>query len=168
MLHTSAIVLHATCAIAAFIVGMILIFQQDARRQLQLARTLLVLLTLMGVFLVIAILSHLTSLPTIKQFVFGALFILLLYMIWRAVQAVMVLTPQEQGQETQIKVVDHVGFMSASCRLRAHLPLRRLCHRQRDSPVRSWLAGAVMALGAIGVGIWELNARKTTLRMHPA
>ena len=51
MLHTSAIVFHATCAVAAFIVGIILIFQQDVRRQLQLARALLALLTLMGGFL---------------------------------------------------------------------------------------------------------------------
>ena len=65
-MHTFAIVVHATSAIAAFIIGIVLIFQSNALRQLQLARAMVVLLVLMGVFLVIAILSHVTSLSTLK------------------------------------------------------------------------------------------------------
>jgi hypothetical protein len=57
-----------------------------------------VLLVLMEVFLVIAILSHFNSLPTIKQLIFGGLAILLLYIIWRAVQAVSVLREQPGNQ----------------------------------------------------------------------
>ena len=111
-MHTFAIVVHATSAIAAFIIGVVLIFQRNTLRQLQLARAFLVLLILMGVFLVIAILSHVTSLPTIKQLIFGGLVILGVYMIWRAVQAVTVLT--KQHQEDQLKVIDHVGFVLIS------------------------------------------------------
>src|SRR5438132_3582392 len=87
-MHTFAIVVHATSAIAAFIIGIVFIFQSNTLRQLQLGRAIVVLLMLMEVFLVIAILSHVTSLPTITQIIFGGLVILGGYMIWRAVQAV--------------------------------------------------------------------------------
>ncbi len=108
-MHTFAIVVHATSAIAAFIIGIVFIFQSNTLRQLQLGRAIVVLLVLMEVFLVIAILSHVTSLPTITQIIFGGLVILGGYMIWRAVQAVTVLTKQQQ--EDQLKVIDHVGFV---------------------------------------------------------
>src|SRR5215469_11007637 len=111
-LHTSAIVLHALSATGAFLVGIVLLFQSNTLRQLQLARAVVVLLILMAVFLVIAILSHLTSLPTSKQLIFGGLFILLVYMIWRAIQAVIVL--QKQQQVDQLKVIDHIGFVLIS------------------------------------------------------
>ena len=65
-MHTIAIVAHATSAIAAFIIGVALIFQRNTLRQIPLARAFLVLLILMEVFLVIAILSHVTSLSTLK------------------------------------------------------------------------------------------------------
>src|SRR5437588_8799526 len=84
-LHTLAIVAHALSATAAFIVGSVLLFQSKTLRQLQLARAVVVLLVLMEVFLVIAILSHVKNLPTIKQLIFGGLAILLLYIIWHAV-----------------------------------------------------------------------------------
>jgi membrane protein implicated in regulation of membrane protease activity len=60
-----------------------------------------VLLMLMAVFLVIAILSHVTSLPTIEQLLFGGLVLLVVYMIWRAVQAVTVLTKQQQADQLE-------------------------------------------------------------------
>src|SRR5436305_622800 len=106
-MHTFAIVVHATSAIAAFIIGIVLIFQSNTLRQLQLARAVLVLLILLEVFLVIAILSHVTSLPTITQIIFGGLAILGVYMIWRAVQAVSVL---RQPHPNQGAVIDHIGF----------------------------------------------------------
>lgn len=87
-MHTIAIVVHATSAIAAFILGIVLIFQSNTLRQLQLGRVFVGLLILMGIFLVIAILSHVTSLSTIKQIIFGGPVILVRYMIWRAVQTV--------------------------------------------------------------------------------
>jgi len=158
-MHEYAIVLHATCAIAAFIVGMILIFQSDMRRQLQLARALVALLMLMGVFLVIAILSHLTSLPTIKRLIFGGLVLLLIYMIWRAVQAVTVLT--RQPQDAQLKVVDHVGFVLISL-FDGFAIVSAL-----DLQAPRWLV-AVIAVGAVGIGIFGLTARKRTLKTQVA
>lgn len=159
MLHTYAIVFHATCAVAAFIVGMILIFERSLPRQLQLARVLLALLALMGVFLVAAILSHLSILPTVKQIVFGVLFALLLYMIWRAVQAVTALTSAQQGYE--LKVVDHVGFVLISLfdgfAIVSAIDLR----------APGWLV-AVIAVAAVVVGVWGLNLRKTALGLQPA
>jgi Ca2+/Na+ antiporter len=156
-MHTFAIVVHATSAIAAFIIGIVFIFQSNTLRQLQLGRALLVLLILMEIFLVIAILSHVTSLSTIKQIIFGGLVILGGYMIWRAVQAVTVLTKQQQ--EDQLKVIDHVGFVLISLfdgfaivsALDLHAP--------------GWLV-AVIAVGAVGVGIFGINVRKKTLKMQ--
>jgi hypothetical protein len=162
LLHTSAIVLHATCALAAFVVGVILIFQPAGRRQLQLARALVALLVLMGAFLLVAILSHLTSLPSITQIIFGGLFILLLYMIWRAIQAVNVLTGPSGGRgEGQLKVVDHVGFVLISL-FDGFAIVSAL-----DLGAPGWLV-AIIAVGAVVVGILALNARKTTLKMQTA
>jgi Ca2+/Na+ antiporter len=162
MLHTSAIVLHATCAVAAFVVGVILIFQPAGRRRLQLARALVALLALMGLFLLVAILSHLTSLPAIQQFIFGGLFLLLLYMVYRAVQAVNVLTRPSGGQgDDQLKVVDHVGFVLISL-FDGFAIVSTL-----DLGAPGWLV-AIIAVGAVVVGILALNARKTALKMQTA
>lgn len=156
-MHTFAIVVHATSAIAAFIIGVVLLFQSNTLRQLQLGRAFFVLLMLMAVFLVIAILSHVTSLPTSKQLIFGGLVILVVYMIWRAVQALTVLTKQKQAD--QLKVLDHVGFVLISLfdgfaivsALDLHAP--------------GWLV-AVIAVGAVAVGIYGINVRKKTLKMQ--
>ena len=93
-LHTLAIIVHGASATGAFIIGLVLIFQSGSRRQVQLGVAFLVLLIMMEVFLVIAILSHVLSLPTITQIIFGALAILGVYMIWRAIQALSVLQEQ--------------------------------------------------------------------------
>ncbi len=156
-MHTIAIVVHATSAIAAFIIGVVLIFQRNTLRQLQLARAFLVLLILMEVFLVIAILSHVTSLPAITQLIFGGLVILGVYMIWRAVQALTVLTKQNQAD--QLKVIDHVGFVLISL-FDGFAIVSAL-----DLQAPGWLV-AVIAVGAVGVGIYGINVRKKTLKMQ--
>jgi hypothetical protein len=156
-LHTLAIVLHASSATGAFIVGSVLLFQSNTLRQLQLARAVLVLLILMEVFLVIAILSHVSSLPTITQIIFGGLTILGLYMIWRAVQAVTVLT--NQHQEDQLKVIDHVGFVLIS------LFDGLVIVSALDLQAPGWLV-AVVAVGAVALGIYGINVRKKTLTMQ--
>ncbi len=156
-MHTIAIVAHATSAIAAFIIGVVLIFQRNTLRQLQLARAFLVLLILMEVFLVIAILSHVTSLPAITQLIFGGLVILGVYMIWRAVQALTVLTKQNQAD--QLKVIDHVGFVLISL-FDGFAIVSAL-----DLQAPGWLV-AVIAVGAVGVGIYGINVRKKTLKMQ--
>ena len=154
-MHTIAIVLHATSAIAALIIGIVLIFQSNALRQLQLARALVVLLVLMEVFLVIAILSHVTSLSTLTQIIFGGLALLVVYMIWRAVQAVIVLTKHQP--EYQLKVIDHVGFVLISL-FDGFAIVSAL-----DLQAPAWLV-AVIAVGAVGVGIVGINVRKKTLK----
>ncbi|MGZ3665909.1 MAG: hypothetical protein ACXWQR_22560 [Ktedonobacterales bacterium] len=157
MLHTTAIVLHTTCAIAAFFVGLTLILQPTGRRQLQLARALVALLILMGVFLVTAILSHLTSLSTTTQLIFGGLVLLLVYMIWRAVQAVNVLTGRQPAN--QLSVIDHVGFVLISL-FDGFAIVTAL-----DLGAPGWLVG-VIAVGAVVIGILGINARKRTLKMQ--
>ena len=156
-MHTIAIVVHATSAIAAFIIGIVFIFQSNTLRQLQLGRAMVVLLLLMEVFLIIAILSHVTSLPTIKQLIFGGLVILVVYMIWRAVQAVTVLTKQQPAD--QLKVIDHVGFVLISL-FDGFAIVSAL-----DLQAPGWLV-AVIAVGAVGVGILGINVRKKTLKMQ--
>ena len=155
-LHTIAIVLHALSATGAFLVGIVLLFQSNTLRQLQLARAVLVLLILMEVFLVIAILSHVTSLPTIMQIIFGGLAILGVYMIWRAVQAVSVL---QAPSGNQVAIIDHIGFILISLfdgfaivsAIDLHAP--------------AWLV-AVIAVGAVAIGIYAINVRKKTLPMQ--
>ena len=155
-MHTFAIVVHATSAIAAFIIGIVFIFQSNTLRQLQLGRAIVVLLMLMEVFLVIAILSHVTSLPAITQIIFGGLAILGLYMIWRAVQAVSVLRDQHGNQEA---VIDHIGFnlialfdgFAIISAIDLHAP--------------GWLV-AVIAVAAVALGIYAINLRKKTLTIQ--
>ena len=156
-MHTIAIVAHATSAIAAFIIGVVLIFQRNTLRQIPLARAFLVLLILMEVFLVIAILSHVTSLPTITQLIFGGLALLGAYMIWRAVQALTVLAKQNQAD--QLKVIDHVGFVLISL-FDGFAIVSAL-----DLQAPGWLV-AVIAVGAVGIGIYGINVRKKMLKMQ--
>ena len=157
ILHTIAIVAHALSATGAFIVSIAVLVQSRARRQLQLARAVVVLLVLMEVFLIIAILSHVTSLPTVKQLVFGGLALLLLYMIWRAVQTVWVLREQPTNQGA---VTSHIGFVLISLfdgfaivsALDVHAP--------------GWLV-AVIAVGAVAIGIAAITVRtKSLVKQH--
>jgi hypothetical protein len=151
--HTLAIVIHALSATGAFIVGVVLLFQSNMLRQRQLGRAHVVLLILMEVFLVIAILSHVTSLATITQLVFGGLALLGPYMIWRAVQAVSALREQPGNQGA---VIDHIGFNLLSLfdgfAIVSALDL--------DAP--GWLV-AVIAVGAVALGISAIDRRKKTL-----
>jgi hypothetical protein len=149
-LHTLAIVIHALSATGAFIIGIVILFQSKTSRQLQLGVAFLVLLILMEVFLVIAILSHVTSLPTITQIIFGGLAILGLYMIWRAVQAVSVLREQPANQRA---VIDHVGFNLISL-FDGFAIISAI-----DLHAPGWLI-AVIAVGAVALGIYTINLRK--------
>ena len=152
-LHTLAIIVHALSATGAFVVGVTLLFQSSTRRQLQLGVAFLVLLILMEVFLVIAILSHVTSLPTMTQLIFGGLAILGLYMIWRAFQAVSVLREQPGNQGA---VIDHIGFNLISL-FDGFAIISAI-----DLQAPGWLV-AVIAVGAVALGISAINVRKKTL-----
>lgn len=152
-LHTLAIVAHALSATGAFIVGIVLLFQSKTLQQLQLARAVVVLLVLMEVFLVIAIISHFNSLPTMKQLIFGGLAILLLYIIWRAVQAVSVLRDQPAHQGA---VIGHIGFVLISL-FDGFAIVSAI-----DLQAPGWLV-AVIAVGAVAIGISAITVRKKTL-----
>jgi hypothetical protein len=116
----------------------------------------LVLLILMEVFLVIAILSHVSSLQTITQIIFGGLTILGLYMIWRAVQALSVL---REPNGNQLAVIDHIGFILISL-FDAFAIVSSI---DLHAPV--WLV-AVIAVGAVALGIYAINVRKKMLPMQ--
>ena len=113
----------------------------------------LVLLVLLEVFLVIAILSHVTSLPTITQIIFGGLAILGVYMIWRAVQAVLVL---RQPHPNQGAVIDHIGFNLISL-FDGFAIISAI-----DLHAPGWLV-AVIAVAAVVFGIYAINLRKKML-----
>ena len=155
-LHTLSIVIHALSATGAFIVGIVLLFQNKTLRQRQLARAVLGLLILMEVFLVIAIISHLNSLPAITQIIFLGLAVLGLYMIWRAVQAVSVLQAQSGNQGA---VIDHMGFILIS------LFDGFAIVTATDLQAPGWLV-ALVAVGAVALGISAINVRKKTLPMQ--
>src|SRR5438552_3316543 len=155
-LHTLAIVVHALSATGAFIIGIVLIFQSNTLRQLQLGVAFLVLLILLEVFLVIAIISHVSSLPTVTQIIFGGLAILGLYMIWRAVQAVSVLREPHGNQGA---VVDHIGFNLIAL-FDGFAIISAI-----DLGAPGWLV-AVIAVGAVVIGIYAINVRKKMLTMQ--
>ncbi len=155
-LHTLAIVAHALSATGAFIIGIVLLFQSKTLRQLRLAGAFVVLLMLMEVFLVIAILSHVTSIPAITQIIFGGLAILGVYMIWRAVQALAVLREQPSNQGA---VIDHIGFNLISL-FDGFAIISAI-----DLHAPGWLV-AVIAVGAVALGISAINVRKKTLTIQ--
>ena len=78
-------------------------------------------------------------------------------MIWRAVQAVTVLTKQNQAD--QLKVIDHVGFVLIS------LFDGFAIVTATDLQAPGWLV-ALVAVGAVALGIYGINVRKKTLRMQ--
>ncbi|GHO83777.1 hypothetical protein [Dictyobacter formicarum] len=151
--HLLMIIFHATSATAAFIVGLALLFQRDLLRQRQLAMALVVLLILLEIFLILAILSHLTSLAMVQQIVFGGLGLLGLYMIWRALQALVLL---RQAPDNQGAVMDHVGFNLISL-FDGFAIVSAI-----DLQAPGWLV-AIIAIGAVALGIYAINSRKKAL-----
>lgn len=88
MLHTTMIALHAAAGVAAFVAGCFARVPPKAeQRARQLFGVYLVALGLMLVFLLAAIASHWRQLSTAEQVIFGGLFLLGLYMAWRALSA---------------------------------------------------------------------------------
>ncbi len=75
-------------------------------------------------------------------------------MIWRAVQALTILT--HQHQEDQLKVIGHVGFV----------PISLFDGFAIVSALDLHAPGWLVAVGAVGVGIYGINVRKKTLKMQ--
>jgi hypothetical protein len=151
-LYTIAIILHAASATAAFIVGIILLFQ-SGQLQRQLATTVLVLLSLMEIFMIAAILSHVSTLPAILQGTFTGLAVLGLYLVWRAVQTVLVLRNPDGDQ---LAVISHIGFILIS------LFDGFAIVSSIDLHAPAWLV-AIIAVAAVILGIYGIEQRKKTL-----
>lgn len=88
MLHTAMIILHAAAGVTAFVAGCLALVSPKAEQRAQrLFRVYLLSLGLMLVFLLAAMAAHWQQLSIAAQVTFGGLFLLGLYMGWRALSA---------------------------------------------------------------------------------
>jgi hypothetical protein len=109
MLHTTMIILHAAAGVAAFVAGCLALFPPAAeQRAQQLFGVYLVSLGLMIVFLLGAMAAHWQQLGTGEQVIFGGLFLLGLYMGWRALAARGLL--RRRSEQWRLPYMEHVGF----------------------------------------------------------
>jgi len=104
--------------------------------------------------MVVAIVTHLSGLPTIALIIFGVLPFLGLYIIVRSVQGLGVLRGNSGNQHA---VIDHTGFVLIS------LFDGFAIVSAFDLGAPGWLL-AIIAVGAVMVGIYGINARKKTLK----
>ena len=108
-MHTAIIILHAAAGVAAFVAGCLALFPPEAeQRARQLFGVYLVSLVLMIVFLVAALATHWQELTTEEQVIFGGLFLLGLYMGWRALLARGLL--ERRSGQWQLPYMNHIGF----------------------------------------------------------
>ena len=152
-LHWYAILFHALSATGAFVACMVVLFQRNSVQRQRLAVAGAALLVLMEVALVVAISAHVRSISVVRQIVFAALAVLLLYVIWRAFRAVSVV---RRGPEDELAILGHLGFVLISLfdgfaivsALDVHAP--------------AWLV-AIIAAGAVAIGVSLIQMRKKSL-----
>jgi hypothetical protein len=109
MLHTAMIGLHAAAGVAAFVAGCLALFPPNAEQRAQrLLGVYLVSLWLMLVFLLAAIAAHWRQLGPAQQMIFGGLFLLGLYMGWRALSARGLL--RRRSGQWRLPDMGHIGF----------------------------------------------------------
>jgi len=108
MLHTTMIVLHATAAVVAFVAGFLALFPSRVEQQSPWFQVYLGSLGLMLVFLLGAMASHWQRLSTAEQVIFGGLFLLGLYMGWRALSARALL--MGRSGQWRLPYMEHIGF----------------------------------------------------------
>jgi hypothetical protein len=109
MLHTTMIVLHAAAGVVAFVAGCLALFPPgDNRRAPQVFQVYLVSLGLMIVFLVGAMAAHWQQLSTAERVIFSGLFLLALYMGWRALSARGLLG--RRSEQWRLPYMEHIGF----------------------------------------------------------
>jgi hypothetical protein len=109
VLHTTMIVLHAAAGVAAFVAGCLALFPpEEEQRAQRLFQVYLVALGLMIVFLLAAMAAHWQQLSTAEQVIFSGLFLLALYMGWRALAA-RGLLGRRTGQ-WRLPYMEHIGF----------------------------------------------------------
>ena len=109
MLHQTLIVLHAVSAVLAFAFGYLAVLPRvPLESRVQQFDYYFVALTGMVVFLAGAILAHVAQLPTTERAIFSGLFLLSLYMLFRAAQARAALS--SQGDRWFPRYADGIGF----------------------------------------------------------
>jgi hypothetical protein len=107
--HTTMIVLHAAAGVTAFVAGCLALSPPAAdRRARWLFRVYLVSLGLMVVFLLGAMAAHWRQLGTAEQVIFAGLFLLGLFMAWRAYAAWGLL--RRRPGTWRLPYMEHVGF----------------------------------------------------------
>ena len=109
MLHAILITLHATAAVLCFAFGAATLLAHATTRSRQsLFRYYLIMLIGMIVFLVGAILAHVNQLDGTQRAIFFGLFGLSLYMLFRGLQArIVLLSQRDDGLGSYIH---HIGF----------------------------------------------------------
>jgi hypothetical protein len=109
MLHAIAIILHAGAGVTAFVAGCLALSPPpDTQRAHRLFGVYLLSLGLMIVFMLGAMAAHWQQLGTGEQLIFGGLFLLGLYMGWRALSARGLL--RRRGEGWRLPYMEHVGF----------------------------------------------------------
>jgi hypothetical protein len=152
--HNLMVAIHALSATGAFFIGVSLVFQDaDARRQLRLGEALVVALVLMEGFLVAAVLSHPAGLPQAALVIFTVLLVLGGALVVLGVEAWSVL---RRRSGDQLSIVSHVGFVLISLFDGFSIV------GAFDLGAPGWLL-AVIAVGAVAVGVYFVNSRKKTL-----
>jgi hypothetical protein len=103
-----AIIGHAACGIVAFVIAQVLVLRRDPVRELWLGHALLVFLVLLETFMLVAMASHWTSLPSASQVAFLGLAVLGGYTIWRNIRAVRLMRWRTRNRQA---IIDHIGFV---------------------------------------------------------
>jgi hypothetical protein len=156
--HPLLIAAHATCAIAAFVLGLVVIWQPPTRVTAAF-RAYLATLSLMVLFLVAVILVDLAHLETPKRIVFLALLLLAVYMTWRGWQAA-----QELRQQTgnwRDAYIEDVGFTLITL-FDGFVIVAAL-----DLGAPIWLVLVIGALGIIAGRIGVVRIKSRTMAAAP-
>lgn len=107
-LHTILIVLHALAGVISFIAGCVVVFSQNHRFDRRLFRLYLWALIAMTVFLAGAMIAWWSVYTSIEQAAFAGLFVLGLYMLYRAFESRSLL--QTQQSDWGSTPIQHIGF----------------------------------------------------------
>jgi hypothetical protein len=157
MLHTAMIILHAAAGVTAFVAGCLALFPPKAEhRAQQLFGLYLVSLGLMIVFLLAAMAAHWLQISTAEQVMFGGLFLLGLYMGWRALSARALL--RRRSEQWRMAYMEHIGFTLIALWDGFVIVLAI------DLGAPSWLVIALAVLGVV-VGNRALHRAETRARV---
>lgn len=101
------IILHTISGLVCFVSGCLLLSVKGGKKYKKALPTFIVALLGLIIFLVGAIISHWNELDTVTRIVYGGLFLLSLYMMYRALQARQKLVA---STSRNLSYVDDIGF----------------------------------------------------------